>query len=72
MLSPGTSRSASPEIYLFSGLSWEQGKPGVPLPLTPGRSHPTREVVRRVVGDLAVRIEHRSGGDTEDAWTRRW
>lgn len=28
-------KPVSPEIYLFSGFSWEQGKPGAPFPLTP-------------------------------------
>lgn len=64
----GSSRSARRAI-LFNALSWSKGNPGPPH--TPGRSHATRDVVRRAVGDLAVRIEHRSAGDTEDAWTRR-
>lgn len=68
LLSRGTSGSARRAI-LFDALSRSKGSLG-PL-ITPGRSHAARDVVRRAVGDLAMRIELRSAGDTEDAWTRR-
>lgn len=63
--SRGTSLSARGSI-LLNALSWSKGD----LRAAPC-SHPTREVVRRVAGNLAVRVEHRSVDDTEDAWIRR-
>lgn len=71
LLSRGTSRSARRAI-LFNALSRSKGNPGAPL--TPRRSHATRDVV----GDLAMiearvtpRMHGPGGGDTSRRLWRR-